>query len=67
MPHVLSPDRAYDREWAVTLLGKVVERLRADCAAEARGPQFERLKPFLSAGKGEVSYAEAARGLGLEE
>jgi RNA polymerase sigma-70 factor (ECF subfamily) len=63
----LSPDVAFDREWAVALLAKVIERLRAECAANSRGKQFERLKVFLSAGKGEASYSEAARELGQEE
>jgi RNA polymerase sigma factor (sigma-70 family) len=63
----VSPDEAFDREWAVALLGKVIERLRVECAAEGKGAQFEELKAFLTAGKGEASYAEAARALGMEE
>jgi len=62
-----SPDAAFDREWATALLAKVIERLRAECAAEGKAAQFEELKPFLTSGKGEASYAEAARALGLEE
>jgi RNA polymerase sigma factor (sigma-70 family) len=63
----LTPDRAFDREWAMALLAKVIERLHAECVAEARERQFERLKMFLTAGKGEASYPEAARDLGMEE
>ncbi len=62
-----SPDQAFDREWAMALLAKVIERLRTECAAEGKGPQFEVLKVFLTAGKGELSHAAAARELGLEE
>ena len=62
-----SPDRAFDREWAVALLAKVVERLQAECEAEGRGKQFAKLKIFLTAGKGEQSHAEAAQKLGLDE
>jgi RNA polymerase sigma factor (sigma-70 family) len=62
-----SPDRAFDREWAMALLGKVIERLRAECDAEGKGKQFEQLKIFLTAGKGAVPHAEAAAALGLEE
>ena len=29
----LSPDEAFDREWAVALLGQVIHRLRAECVA----------------------------------
>jgi len=63
----LSPDRAFDREWAMALLGKVIERLRAECAAEDKSAQFEALKGFLTADKAECSYAEAAAALGIEE
>jgi RNA polymerase sigma factor (sigma-70 family) len=62
-----SPDKAFDREWAVTLLAKVIERLAAECAAEGRGQQFAELKIFLTAGKGELSHADAARKLGMDE
>ena len=62
-----SPDRAFDREWALALLGKVIERLQAECEAEGKGRLFEQLKAFLSAGKGEAAQAEVARALGMEE
>ena len=62
-----SPDKEFDREWAVALLAKVIERLQRECAAEGNGDQFEQLKIFLSAGKGSIPYAEVARILGIEE
>lgn len=62
-----SPDKAFDREWALALLGKVITRLQAECEAEGRGQQFAELKIFLTAGKGEWSHAEAAKALDLDE
>jgi RNA polymerase sigma factor (sigma-70 family) len=62
-----SPDEAFDRDWAVALLSTVIERLRTECAGEGKGSQFEELKAFLTAGKGEASYAEAADALAMEE
>ena len=62
-----SPDQAFDREWAVTLLARVIERLQAECAAEGRAELFEQLKIFLTVGKGELSHAEAAQKLGMDE
>lgn len=62
-----SPDRAFDREWALALLGQVIERLQAECEAEGKGKLFEQLKVFLTAGKGAVAPAEVARALGMEE
>ena len=62
-----SPDRAFDREWAVALLGKVIARLQDENEAEGRGAQFEQLKIFLTAGKGTVPHGEVAKSLGMDE
>ena len=62
-----SPDKAFDREWAVTLLAKVIERLQAECEADGRGKQFKELKIFLTVGKGALSHADAANSLGVDE
>ncbi|MGD0253380.1 MAG: RNA polymerase sigma factor [Verrucomicrobiota bacterium] len=62
-----SPDKAFDREWAVALLAKVIERLRAECDSNGRPKQFEQLKIFLTAGKGALSHADAAKVLGMDE
>src|SRR3954469_3092397 len=42
----LTPDKVFDRDWAVALLGKVIERLGAECAGEDRTREFETLKVF---------------------
>jgi RNA polymerase sigma factor (sigma-70 family) len=62
-----SPDKAFDREWAVALLARVIDRLRTECEADGRGKQFAELKIFLTAGKGELSHADAAKALDLDE
>jgi RNA polymerase sigma-70 factor (ECF subfamily) len=62
-----SPDKAFDREWAVTLLAKVIERLRAECEADGRGKQFGELKIFLTAGRGALSHAAAAKALNMDD
>ena len=62
-----SPDKAFDREWAVALLAKVIERLQTECAEEGKAKLFEHLKIFLTAGRGELSPAAAAQKLGLDE
>jgi RNA polymerase sigma factor (sigma-70 family) len=62
-----SPDKAFDREWAVALLAHVIERLRAECAADGKARQFDQLKIFLTAGKGAVPHADVARSLGMDE
>ena len=62
-----SPDKAFDREWALALLAKVIQRLQKECEAENRGKLFEQLKIFLTAGKAESAQSEVARSLGMEE
>ena len=62
-----SPDKAFDREWALALLAKVIERLQSECAADGKGKLFEQLKMFLMAGGGDSAQAEVAKSLGMEE
>lgn len=63
----LSPDKLYDRAWAVTLLERVITRLREESLADTKAKLFEQLKPFLMVGKSAIPYAEAARALELTE
>jgi len=63
----LSPDKIYDRAWAVTLLERVITRLREENAADGKAALFERLKPFLMVGRGDIPYAQAAAGLAMTE
>jgi RNA polymerase sigma-70 factor (ECF subfamily) len=56
-----SPDKWYDREWAVALLDKVLN----DMEQEEEG--FTKWKPFLSMNGGQTSYAELAREEGMGE
>jgi RNA polymerase sigma-70 factor (ECF subfamily) len=63
----LSPDKIYDREWALTLLERVIVRLRDECAAEGKAALFEGLKAFLTADTGTLSHAQAAVALGMSE
>jgi RNA polymerase sigma factor (sigma-70 family) len=63
----LSPDKLYDRAWALTLLERVVERLRDESRKEGRAGQFEQLKFYLMVDKNAVPYAEAAAALIMSE
>ena len=62
-----SPDIAYDREWALALLNKVIARLQDEQRTTGSITQFETLKIFLTAGKGAMPYADAAQKLGMDE
>ena len=61
----LSPDRHFDRAWVTTLLERVLHRLGEECARKDKSPEFEQLKPYLSDGTGEASYAVIAQALGI--
>ena len=63
----LSPDKLYDRAWAVTVLEHVITRLRDEHGAEGKTALYEQLKPFLMMGKSEIPYAQAATTLKLTE
>ena len=63
----IPPDAAYDREWAVALLERVISKLRAESVAEGKAERFEQLKSYLTVGKGEIPYATAAATLALDE
>ncbi len=62
-----SPDKAFDREWALALLVQVIERLQTESAGAGRAREFDVLKVFLTAGKGALSHASAAEALGINE
>lgn len=62
-----SPDKAYDRQWALALLEAVLGRLRQEYADCGRGELFDGLKEGLSGGRGERSYHELAVAIGLSE
>ena len=61
------PDQSFDREWALALLETVIRRLECEHVAEGKSKLFDQLKVFLTAGTGELSHADAARNLGLDE
>ena len=63
----LPADLAYDRQWALALLGRTMARLRAEFAQAGKGPEFERLKAFLTTDRKEISYIAAAAAAELSE
>ncbi len=63
----LSPDKIYDRRWALTLLEQAMARLREEFKAAGKSDEFDQLKTVLTAGKGSLAYAEAASRLGMSE
>ena len=66
-PQAPSPDREFDRKWALTLLGRALATLAEEHKAAGRSEHFEALKPWLTGDLETLSQAEAARQLGMSE
>jgi RNA polymerase sigma-70 factor (ECF subfamily) len=62
-----SPDLEFDREWAVTLLDRALDRLGREQTEAGKGEQFPALKPWLTGDKQELSLADLAGRLGMSE
>ena len=66
-PDIASPDRIYDREWALALLERVIMRLRAECVSDGKSQLFEQAKGYLMVGEQAIPYATAAKAVNLDE
>jgi RNA polymerase sigma-70 factor (ECF subfamily) len=64
--HDETPERVFERRWALALLERVLARLRGEYEAAGRGRLFECLKSRLT-GDRSVPHARAAGELGVSE
>ena len=62
-----SPELEFDREWAITLLARALERLGREQAGAGKGEHFPALKPWLTGDKQDASQADLAARLGMSE
>jgi RNA polymerase sigma-70 factor (ECF subfamily) len=65
--HDLTPERVFERTWALTLLAAVFDALRHEFESEGKLALFEELKVVLEEGPGAVRYSEIAARLGMTE
>ncbi len=63
----LSPEKVFERRWAITLLEQVYQRLAEEYAREGKAKWFEALRGCLARGGGSARYAELAERLGMTE
>ena len=63
----LSPDKLFDRNWAMTLLDRVREQLREHYVQAGKLDRFERLENFIPGGQARRSYEEVSQDLGVSE
>ena len=61
-----TPERIFERCWALTVLEQVLQRLRSEYVSRGQGEIFAALEHVLSAAP-KASYAEVAQRLGMAE
>jgi RNA polymerase sigma factor (sigma-70 family) len=63
----LSPEKAFEQQWATALLAQVLARLQDEFAAAGKDAMFHELKGFLTSPKGRTGYGDLAARLGTTE
>jgi RNA polymerase sigma-70 factor (ECF subfamily) len=63
----LTPEQVFERDWATTLLGRVMLRLEQEQADFGKAAQFTCLKHFLASNRTAGGYDVAAAQLGMTE
>lgn len=63
-PQSLSPEALYERQWALSLIERILNRMHAEQQAIGKAAQFQQLKGFLT---GDEDYRAAALALGMSE
>src|SRR5579863_8709672 len=64
--HGETPERIFERRWALSMIDRVVERLRNEFVQHGLPEHFERLKVFLL-GQSDAPYAALAREMNTSE
>jgi RNA polymerase sigma-70 factor (ECF subfamily) len=64
--HVETPERIFERRWALSMLDRVVEKLREEFVRYGSPEHFERLKVFLL-GHSDAPYSALAREMKTSE
>ncbi len=64
--HDETPERIFERRWALSVLDRVVEKLRKEFLQHGRPEHFERLKVFLL-GQSDAPYSALAREMNTSE
>lgn len=63
----MTPERLFERQWALTLLDVVMRRLEEEYRSSGRGEQLERLKGALAGQQDRLPYAAIAGDLRISE
>ncbi len=63
----VTPDQCFDRQWALTLLDAVLQKLRAEYEQDGKSELFAVLSPCLVGGRENQPYADLAGRLRMSE
>ena len=62
-----TPERLYERDWALSLLQRVLSGMRCEYENDGKAALFARLEPTLAGGPDALSHAAIAQALGMTE
>lgn len=65
--HEMTPEKTFLRQWALTLLDRVMDTLQAEVALKGKTELFEQLRPVILGREAVPSYAQISAKLGLSE
>lgn len=65
--HQLTPEKLFQRHWALTLLERTLTRLQAEAVHGDKQELFDRLKGYLTGEKDSAPYKDAAAELNMTE
>jgi len=60
-----TPDTAFDRQWALTLLSRALSDLQRECELEGKATVFEKLQPWLTGDAAHGDQLELAASLDM--
>jgi len=62
-----TPDREFDRRWALAVLETVLARLEREYGDSGKSKLFDQLKVTISGDRSEIHYSDLGRALGMSE
>jgi RNA polymerase sigma-70 factor (ECF subfamily) len=63
----MTPERIFEKHWALGLVNRVLDRLREESASSGKGPPFDRLRGCLTGDDNRIGYRELGSELGMSE
>ena len=63
--HSLTPEKLYERKWALQLIERCLQQLESDAQVSGRAALFEKVKPLFHGDDTETGYQQIADELGI--